>query len=149
MLLWSQAFYFYFYQFLFFGEQDFFLSSLKFYNQNKTVCISSYPAVVKTWRKSKQAERLESLFHRPGLKSWMRSSSSTWKARGRAGASAKGRGLKESQPALLCFLIPGVRGGAPLLPNPGAKTTHSAQQSVAPLPCPGEITSCFGPLLII
>lgn len=35
----------------------------------------------------------------------MRSSGSTWKAQGRAGASAKGQGLKESQLELLCSLI--------------------------------------------
>ena len=48
----------------------------------------------------------------------MRSSGSTWKAPGRAGASAKGPGLKESQPARLGSLIPGVPGGARLRPDP-------------------------------
>lgn len=40
----------------------------------------------------------------------MRSWGSTWKAQGRPGASAKGPGLKESKPALLCSLIPRVPG---------------------------------------
>ena len=61
----------------------------------------------------------------------MRSSGSTWKAPGRAGASAKGPGLKESQPARLGSLIPGVPGGARLRPNP-ARGPPSLPRSLRP-----------------
>ena len=75
----------------------------------------------------------------------MRSSGSTWKAQGRAVASAEGPGLKASQPALLCSLVPRVPAvlcscqiraqGPPSLPSSLLPHSHR----------PREISSCFGP----
>lgn len=79
----------------------------------------------------------------------MRSSGSTWKASGRAWAAAKGPGLKESQTAQLCCLIPEVPGvlrscqcraqGPPTLPSRLWPHSH----------CPREISSDFQARLII
>jgi hypothetical protein len=77
---------------------------------------------------------------KPGLKSRMRSSSSTWKAWGRAGSLSQGVGLEESQSVRLSSLIQGVPGGSLLDPVPGTRTTHSAQQCVpasSHSQCPG------------
>lgn len=82
----------------------------------------------------------------------MRSSGSTWKAQGRAGASAKGRGLKGISACTIRLSHSRGPGGALLLPNPGTRTTYSAQQPTAPFPLPqGEISSSLehGPGLMI
>lgn len=86
------------------------MSPLKSCNQNEGGMHIILPSCSKKLEQGQQAGRPESLFHRPGLKSCMRSSGSTWKAQGRAGAAAKGLGLQESKAARLCSLIPGVPG---------------------------------------